>query len=54
MALLPPPSLVLGNADLMGGTLDHADEGKMPGMAGAMTASREHSWPHSPDFYGEK
>lgn len=50
----PPPSLVLGNADLMGGTLDHADEGKMPGMAGAMTASRSTAGPTAQTSTGEK
>lgn len=42
MALLLPstPPLTLENAALMGATSDHADEGKTPGMAGALTVSR--------------
>ena len=40
LLLSSPPPLTLEKAALMGATSDHADAGKMPGMAGAMTASR--------------
>lgn len=49
-----PPPLILGNADQMGATLDQADEGKMPGMAGAMTASQSTAGPTTQMSMGEK
>ena len=53
--LLPsPPPLILENADLMGATLDHAEEGKMLGTAGAITASRSTAGPTAQTSMGEK